>query len=125
MRTILTATVLAVSLYCGGAWAYGGGGGGHACAEPKFFEPAPTGAVASLSQFSFIASENTDIDTLTVDIGGRKIPPTVDKGRGGDFEVKAVLPQPITQAGKVRIGVDAKSKEGCWGTLAVFLDIKP
>lgn len=125
MHKIITATLLATSLYYGGAWAYGGGGGGHACAEPTFSDPAPSGTVPALSEFTFIASENTDIDTLTVEIGSQKIRPTVTKTRSGDFEIKAVLPQPITQPGKVRVGVDAKSKEGCWGTLAVFLNIKP
>lgn len=116
---------LALSIFGGGAWAYGGGGGGSACEEPKFFEPTPTGTVSSLSEFGFVASEITEADSLTVEINGQKIQPAITKRRSGDFEVKAVLPQPITQAGKVRIGINAKGREGCSGFQAYFLEVKP
>lgn len=118
------AAVLAGSFFCSGAWAYGGGGS-SGCAEPKFFEPSASGTVPKLAEFAFIASENTDTTTLTVEINGQKIQPAINKRRSGDFEVKAVFPEPITQAGKTRIAVSAKSREGCWGFQPYFLDIKP
>jgi hypothetical protein len=126
MHKITQAAILAASFYCGGAWAYGGGGGSSSgCAEPKFFEPTSSGTVSSLAEFGFIASDNTDIDTLIVEINGQKIQPVINKRRSGDFEIKAVLPQPITQAGKARIAINAKSKEGCWGFQPYFLDVRP
>jgi hypothetical protein len=125
MRTIMRATILAAAFFCGGVWAYGGGGGGSSgCAEPKFFEPNPGGSVSSLAEFGFIASDNTDTSTLTVEINGQKIQPVVNRRRSGDYEVKAVLAQPITQPGKVRIAVNAKSREGCFGFQPYLLEIK-
>ncbi len=125
MRIIVRAAVLAGIFDCSGVWAYGGGGGSASCAEPKFFEPNPSGATSLLADFAFIASDNTDVDTLTVEVNGQKIQPAIVKRRSGDFEVKAALPEPITQAGKVRIAINAKSREGCWGFQPYFLEIKP
>ncbi len=126
MLKTTTAIFLAAAIQCGGAWAYGGGGGGGAsCAEPTFQEPNPSGTVATLAEFGVVVSDNTDIDTLTVEIDSDKIRPTVTKRRSGDYEVKATLPQPITRAGKARVAVNAKSKEGCWGSLIRFVEIKP
>ncbi|SMF95155.1 hypothetical protein SAMN02949497_2501 [Methylomagnum ishizawai] len=126
MRTIIMTAWLAAALYGGGVWAYGGGGGGGAaCAEPSFQEAKPEGPVAALSEFGFIASDNTDIDSLGIEIGTGKITPTITQRRNGDYEVKASLPQPIAQPGKVRVAVEAKSKEGCWGSLIRFVEVKP
>lgn len=126
MRTITTAIFLTTALSCGGVWAYGGGGGGGAsCTEPSFLEPNPLGPVAALTGFGFIASDNTEIDTLTVEVGNDKLKPTLTQRRSGDYEVKATLPQPITQPGKVRVAVNARSKEGCWGSLVRFVEVKP
>lgn len=127
MRTIATAGIMIAALISNGtAWAYGGGGGGSSgCAEPKFFEPTPQGTVSSLSEFGFIASDNTDAPTLTVEIAGNNIKPKLDRRRSGDWQVKATLPQPITAAGKVRIGVKAKSTDGCWGFQPYSVDITP
>lgn len=126
MRNFIHAAVLAASFSCGSAWAYGSGGGGSSgCEEPKFLEPKPAGSAASLAEFSFIASDNTEPDTLSVEVNGQPIQPTVTKRRSGDYEIKAVLPTPITQPGKARIGVKAKSREGCWGFQPWYVDIKP
>lgn len=126
MRIFTTAIFLAAVLYGGGVWAYGGGGGGGAsCTEPSFGEPNPNGPVAALADFGVIASDNTEIDTLTVEVGSDKLKPTIAKRRSGDYEVKVTLPQPVTQAGKVRVAVNAKSKEGCWGSLIRFIEVKP
>lgn len=126
MDTFFRTALLAASFFCQGAWAYGGGGGGGSgCAEPKFFDPNPNGSVSSLAEFGFIASDNTDITTLTIEVNGEKIQPAINKRQSGDYEVKAVLPVPITQAGKARIAVNAKSQEGCWGFQPYFVAIKP
>jgi len=125
MRTISRAAILAALSWSGSAWAYGGGGGSDACAEPKFFEPHPGGPVAELSEFKFIASDNTDTDTLTVDIGGQRIAPAVEKRRSGDYAVTVVLPRAITQAGTVRVAVNAKSREGCWGFTPYSVEVRP
>lgn len=124
--TIAASLMLANVLFVGGAaYAYGGGGSGHGCAEPQFFEAAPTGTVAQLAGFGFIASANTDIDSLTVELNGQKLQPSIVQRRNGDFEIRTVPPQPLTQPGKARIAINARSKEGCWGFQPYFLDIKP
>lgn len=125
MHTILRIAVIAASLFANSAWAYGGGGGSSGCEEPKFLEPNPIGPVTALAEFGFVASDNTEIDSLTVEINGQKIQPAVVKRRNGDFEVKAALPQAITEAGKARIAVAARSRDGCAGFQAYYVEIKP
>lgn len=126
MRTIPAAAILAASLIGSAAWAYGGGGGSSGgCAEPKFLEPNPKGPVGSLAEFGFIASDNTEIETLAVEINGRKVQPTSTRRRNGDYEVKVAPPQPITQAGKARIAVSGKSRDGCAGFQPFYVEIKP
>lgn len=125
MHTLLRTAVLAASILGNAAWAYGGGGGSSGCPEPRFLEPKPAGAVAALGEFGFVASDNTEIDSLTVQINGQKVQPAIVKRRNGDFEVKAALPQPLTAAGKARIAVAAKSREGCAGFQAFYVEIKP
>lgn len=107
------------------AWAYGGGGGGASCAEPKFFEPAPAGLAQSLSEFKFVASGNTDMPTLTVEINGQKAKTQLERMGNGDWRVSAIPAQALTQAGKAIIGINAKSVEGCWGFKPFIVEIKP
>ena len=125
MRDIIPAIFLAALLPCGGAWAYGGGGGSTSCVEPSFTEPSPVGPVASLSEFSFTASDNTDINSLSFELNADKIKPAITQRRSGDYEVKVALPQPITAPGKVRVAANAQSKGGCAGALIRFIEVKP
>jgi hypothetical protein len=126
MHGLVKSAVLLVAIASGSVWAYGGGGGGSSgCAEPKFFEPNPSGAVPVLAEFAFIASDNTESDTLTVEINGQSVQPLIDRRRNGDWQVKAVLPQPLTEPGRVRIAVKAKSRDGCWGFQPYYVEIKP
>ncbi|CAI8959941.1 hypothetical protein [Methylocaldum szegediense] len=71
MHGLARSAILLLAIASGSVWAYGGkGGGSSGCAEPKFFEPNPTGVVPKLAEFAFIASDNTESDTLTVEING-------------------------------------------------------
>jgi hypothetical protein len=126
MRKLTLALLATATLASGSAWAYGGGGSSSSgCAEPKFFEPQPSGTAASLGEFAFVASDNTDPASLAIEVNGEKVPPAIARRRNGDYDVKASLPQPITQPGKVRIGVTAKSNDGCAGFQPWYLEIKP
>ncbi|MGX2031346.1 hypothetical protein [Methylocaldum gracile] len=126
MHGLVKTAVLLIAIASGSVWAYGGGGGGSSgCAEPKFFEPNPTGAVAALAEFAFVASDNTDSDTLTVEINGQTVQPVLERMRSGDWRVKAVPPQPLTEPGKIRISVKAKSRDGCWGFQPYAVEVKP
>jgi hypothetical protein len=123
---MIQSAILLALLTCGNtAWAYGGGGGSSGCEEPKFLQPIPSGTVASLTEFSFIATDQTDAASLVVEVNGQKLTPSIDKQRNGDYAVKVVLPQPIDQPGKVRIGVSAKGKQGCAGFQPFYLEVKP
>ncbi|MGZ8217568.1 hypothetical protein [Methylomagnum sp.] len=125
MRALIQTAVLVASLACGGAWAYGGGGGSSGCEEPKFLQLTPSGTVASLTEFSFIATDKTDAATLVVEVNGQKVTPVIDKQRNGDYAVKVALPQPIDQPGRVRIGISASGREGCAGFQPYYLEVKP
>jgi hypothetical protein len=125
MRHVIPIAFLSLSIFHAAAWGYGGGGGSASCAEPKFFDPNPAGAVPSLSEFAFTASDNADSPTLTVDINGQKTPVKLERMANGEWKVKATPPAPIAQPGKAIVGVNAKSLEGCWGFKAFFVEIKP
>lgn len=126
MRAMTQSAILLALLTCGGAaWAYGGGGGSGGCEEPKFLRLTPSGTVASLTEFSFIATDQTDPASLVVEVNGQKIAPGIDRQRNGEYAVKVVLPQPIAQPGRVRIGISAKGKGGCAGFQPHYLEVKP
>jgi len=113
---LLAQACLALSLTPSSGWAYGGGGGGAAsCAEAKFYDetPARNATVASLSDIALVASDNTEIATLDLQINGKPVKPEASQRRSGEWDLKIHLPEPVTQAGKVRVTIAAKSKEGC------------
>lgn len=116
---------IALSLTCSSAWAYGGGGGTTSCAEAKFYDesPAKNAKVQSLSDIAIVASDNTDITSLEFEVNGQKIKPKITMRRSGEFDVKAHLPDPITQPSKIRIAVSAKSKEGCLAFFPYFISV--
>jgi hypothetical protein len=124
MRYLIPMAIIALACN-GAAWAYGGGGGGASCAEPKFFDAAPTGSARALADFKFVASDNTDMPTLAVDINGQKAKTQAERLGNGEWRVSAVPAQPLTQAGKAVIGINAKSVEGCWGFQPFIIEIKP
>jgi hypothetical protein len=113
---LLAQACLALSLAPSAAWAYGGGGGGSAsCAEARFYDetPARNAQVSALAEIAVVASDNTDIASLDVQVDGKPVKPDVSKLRSGEWAVKARLPEPITRPGKIRLTLAAKSKEGC------------
>ena len=107
--------------------AYGSSGGSTSCAEARFYNesPARNSTVAALTEFSVTASDNTEMATLVVQINGEKVQPVVTAKRSGDFLIQVKLNNPLTQAGKARITLKAKSKEGCETFEPLYVDIKP
>jgi hypothetical protein len=119
---------VATFLSASSARAYGGGGGARSsCAKPYFTDekPAQNAEVNSLSEVSFVASDNTATQTLAVKINGNPAQLTVTLQAGGRFAVVAKLPQPVTQAGKVHVGIYGKSRDGCDNQLVYFVTVKP
>lgn len=112
---LLAQACLALSLAPSAVWAYGSGSSAASCAEAKFYDemPARNSTVPSLSDLAVVASDNTVIASLDWQVNGKPVKPEVSQRRSGEWDLKAHLPEPITQAGKVRITLAAKSKEGC------------
>ena len=105
----------------------GGGGGGSSCSEPLFSSESPKNetAVSSLTLFSFEASKNTDLKTLTVEVDGVKHEPKVSSLNSGDSRIDVDLIEPKTKASKVRITVKAKSDDGCESFQPYYIEVKP
>jgi hypothetical protein len=119
--------VLILSLVASSAWAYGGGSSASSCAEAKFYDETPTrnASVSTLSDITLVASDNTNLATLEVQINGKPIKPETVQRRSGEWDLKIHLAEPITQAGKVRITATAKSKEGCETFFPYYVIIAP
>ncbi len=113
---LISQTFLALSLTPSSVWAYGSSGGGAAsCAEAKFYDetPARNSVVPSLSDIALVASDNTDIASVELNVNGKPLKPETSQRRSGEWDLKIHLPESISQVGKVRITLAAKSKEGC------------
>jgi len=125
---LLAQTFLVLSLNSPSVWAYGSNGGGAAsCAEAKFYDETPTrnSKLSSLSDISLVASDNTVIPTLDFQVNGQAQKPETTQRRSGEWDLKVHLPEPITQPGKVRISLTAKSKEGCETFFPYYLTVGP
>ena len=120
--------MLALVLNSASVWAYGSGGGGTAsCAEAKFYDesPARNSELPSVSEIALVASDETEVSSLELNVNGNPVKPEATQRRSGEWDLKVKLPQPITQPGKVRVTVTAKSKEGCSTFFPYFLVVKP
>jgi hypothetical protein len=124
---MLTAGFLASVMLSPVVSAYGGGSSSKSCAEASFYKEAPTrnSTVTSLGEFSIIASDNTVLSTLDVQINGEKVVPVVTPQRAGDSLITVKLEKPLTQASKARITLRAKSLEGCETFEPIYIEIKP
>ena len=123
-----TPLILALLLNSASVWSYGsGGGGGASCAEAKFYDESPVrnSELKSVSEIALVASDNTEISSLELNVNGNPVKPETTLRRSGEWDLKVKLSQPITQPGKVRVTVAAKSKEGCSTFFPYFLVVKP
>ena len=124
----LSLVVLTLCLSAPNAFGYGsGGGGGSSCSEPQFSSESPKNEtrVATLSRFSFEASRNTDLKTLTIEVDGLKQEPKVSTLLSGDSKLDVEFTEPKSIAAKVRITVRAKSDEGCEAFQPYYIEVKP
>jgi hypothetical protein len=116
---------LALNSAC--SWAYGGSGGGAAsCSEAQFYDesPARNSVLPSVSEIALVASDNTEIASIELNVNGKPIKPEASQRRSGEWDLKVKLPEPITQAGKVRVTLAAKSKEGCATFFPYYFEVK-
>lgn len=108
--------LLAVMAMSNTVWAYGSSSSSKkACAKPKFseFTPANNAQIAVGGHFSFVASANTNPDSLEVTVKGSPVAVTVTAKNSG-FAVDGSLPASIT-ADFVRINISADGHNDCKG----------
>ena len=127
--TTLSLILMSSTLFAPMAFGYGsgGGGGGSSCSEPQFFSESPKNetSVPKLTRFTFEASQNTDLQTLNVEIDGLKHEAKVTRLHSGDSHIDVDLKEPRSAPAKVRITVRAKSDEGCEAFQPFYIEIKP
>lgn len=123
---VQTSAISAFLLLCSSScWSYGSNGGSTRCEEPKFFLETPSNdsAVSSLSEFSLVASD-TDPQRITIKVNGTTVSPSVSPMPNGDLKITVHLAKAFTTPGKVQLAADAKSKEGCSGFKAFYVEVK-
>jgi len=84
------------------------------CTPPIFFEesPAKESRVPAFQKFSFVASENTDRDTVKAWVNNQPVAIAISEQRSGRLAIEGALPQPVTE-GRVWIKVTGYSNDGC------------
>jgi hypothetical protein len=107
--------------------AYGSAGSSGSCSPPSFYDESPqrNSVVPSLSEFAVTASDNTELSTLNLEIDGKATPPVIEPLRSGESRLRLGFSAPFANAGKLRITLAAKSKDGCAAFQAFYLEIKP
>jgi hypothetical protein len=108
-------SVLFVSSPAGFAFGVGHHGGIILnCTPPLFFDESPgkDASVPMLEEFSFVASDNTDRDTIKVWANNQPIAVEITELRSGRLMVKGHLPE-IATSGRVWLKVTGYSDDGC------------
>lgn len=84
------------------------------CEPPTFFDeiPARDAQVERFQDFSLMASENTESDTVRVWVNNQIAPYTSSVERSGRVKIQGRLVAPITE-GRVWIKVTGYSHDGC------------
>lgn len=84
------------------------------CEPPQFFDqtPAKDSKAASIQDFSFTASDNTDRETLKVWANNEPVEVKITEQRSGQLLVEGRLKEAVTR-GKVWFRVAAESNDGC------------
>jgi hypothetical protein len=98
-------------------WAYGSSGSSKkACNKPKFSEfiPVNNAQVAAKTAFSFVASANTNPESIIVTIKDQPVAVAItSKSRG--FQVTGTLPDTLT-GNFARISITADGPNQCKGS---------
>ncbi len=84
------------------------------CTPPLFFDefPARDAEVTQVRDFSFVASDNADAETLKVWVNNQPVEVQISKQPSGRLAVKGRLPETIT-SGRVWFKVTGVSDDGC------------
>jgi hypothetical protein len=102
------------------ATAFAGARTGHhgdwivTCHPPKFIQEKPLkdSQVSQFQEFEFIASQNTDAQTLKVWVNNKLLNVVINPLPSGYYRIVGKLPEPILE-GKAWIKVTSESNDGC------------
>ena len=117
MKLYKTLWILTLIIATSNAWAYGSSSSTKkACNKPKFseFMPANNAEVAAKSAFSFVASANTNPESIMVTVKNQPVTVTVTPKNQG-FQVTGKLPDTLTGT-VARISIAADGPSQCKGS---------
>jgi hypothetical protein len=116
MKSYKPLWMLILMIATSNVWAYGSGSSSKkACNKPKFseFSPISNAQVAAKSDFSFVASANTNPESIIVTVKDQPVAVTITPKNQG-FQVKGTLPDTLT-GGFARISITADGPNKCKG----------
>ena len=117
MKSYKPLWILMLIIATSNVWAYGSSSSSKkACNKPKFSEFVPTNnaEIAAKSAFSFVASANTNPESIIVTIKDQPIAVTVTPKNQG-FQVTGILPDTLT-GNFARISISADGPNKCKGS---------
>jgi len=116
MKSYKPLWILMLMIATSNVWAYGSSSSSKkACNKPKFseFTPVNNAQVAAKSAFSFLASANTNPESIIVTIKGQPVAVTITPKNQG-FQVSGTLPD-TTKGSFARINITADGPIQCKG----------
>lgn len=116
MKLYKSLWILTLIMGTSNAWAYGSSSSSKkACDKPKFseFSPSNNSEVATKSAFSFLASANTNPESIKVTVKNQPVAVTVTPKNQG-FLVSGTLPNTLT-GNFARISIAADGPNQCKG----------
>ncbi|MDD1625834.1 MAG: hypothetical protein LUQ56_00070 [Methylococcaceae bacterium] len=117
MKSYKPLWILMLIIATSNVWAYGSSSSSKkACNKPKFseFVPANNAEVSAKSAFSFVASANTNPESIIVMIKDRPVAVTVKPINQG-FQVTGTLPETL-KGNFARISISADGPSQCKGS---------
>ena len=117
MKAYNTLWILTLMVVTSNVWAYGSSSSSKtACDKPKFseFSPINNAQVAAKSAFSFIASANTNPDSIIVTVKNQPIDVTITP-KNQNFLVAGTLPDTL-KGDFARINIAADGPNQCKGS---------
>jgi len=118
MKSYKSLWILVSIIATSNAWAYGSSSSSKkACNKPKFSEFIPTNnaEIAAKSAFSFVASANTNPESIIVTIKDQPVAVTVTP-KNQSFLVTGTLPDTIIKGNFARINITADGSNQCKGS---------
>jgi hypothetical protein len=116
MKLYKTLGLVTLMIISSNVWSYGSSSSTKACDKPKFseFSPINNAEVATKSAFSFIASANTNPDSIIVTVKNQPVEVTVTP-KNQSFLVTGTLPDTLKKD-FARISIAADGPNQCKGT---------